>query len=315
MSDVRLKKGDEKPHLSATLDGGPTSWAGATAAISIAPAGGTATLYSSGFTFDTGAKTVEWDWTGFDTTVVGEYHYEWIITFPDTDEMTAPGVGFDTFYIVDSFAAPAGNCYCSLSDLKNELGITSNDEDDRLIMFIEVASRQVDNICRQSFYHDAAIVETYAFQGYPRMILKHKPLISITTIEDTDGDVDTTVDASNYEIENAGAGIVWFHSLLADDSYRFNGVQQPTAMRRARYKVTYAAGYETPNQTNTGATSLPGPIRYATVRLAAALHNRQGVDPRVQREHLLEASVWYSDRQFQEEVESLLRPYRAPVMV
>ena len=310
MTDVRLKTCDLKPHLTAVLDGGPVDWTGATAVIAIAPAGGVATNYP--VTLNTATKVVEYDWTDFDTTVAGEYHYEWIITFPDADEMSAPGEGYETFFISVSLGAP-GDSYCSLSDLKAELAITDNSEDARLLMFMDVASRQVENLCRQTFYYEAAAVEYHAVQNYPRLILNKKPVISITSIIDTYGDA--TVAAATYEIENAYAGLVWFYSIPGDDVYRFSGIEQPVAARRARYQVTYAGGYQTPNQSGTGAPLLPSPIRYVTTRLAAGMYLRQGVDPRVQREHLLEASVWYSDTQFQSEVDAMLRPYRAPVMV
>lgn len=205
--------------------------------------------------------------------------------------------------------------YCTLEDLKTELGITDNDKNANLEFLIDVASRQVENICKRVFYYDGAVVELHAVNNYPRLILDRTPVGAITSIEDTADDPDTVVSTEYYELEDAGAGLIWLDSILVDTVYRFSGIQQPVAARKTRYKVTYSAGYETPNQTGTGAPALPAPVRYATIKLASAMYSRVGVDPRVQREHLLEASVWYSDTQFDREIKSILRPYIKPVMV
>jgi len=208
------------------------------------------------------------------------------------------------------------NDYCTLADLKTELGISSSDEDTLLELLIDVASRQVENICRREFAYVEGQEENHSVKSYPRWILDLTPVESITSVEDTEGTTTSTVATTEYEIENAHAGLIWLHSLLPDESYRDAGITQPRALSRARYKVTYNGGYETPNQSGTDAVeTLPAPIRYATIRLAAGMYSRQGTDPRVQREHLLEASVWYSDRQFEEEIHGMLRPYRRVVMV
>lgn len=94
-----LKAGDLKPHITATLSGGPADWTGATAEIVIEAPGGTVTTASC--TLDTSAKTVDYDWTGFSTDVAGVYSYEWKITFSDGDEMTAPARGVEQFRITD----------------------------------------------------------------------------------------------------------------------------------------------------------------------------------------------------------------------
>jgi hypothetical protein len=94
-----IKSGDLKPHITATLSGGPSDWTGASAEIVIRSPDGTITTAS--VTLDDSAKTVEYDWTGFSTTTAGDYSYEWKVTFADGDEMTAPANGVERFRITD----------------------------------------------------------------------------------------------------------------------------------------------------------------------------------------------------------------------
>ena len=105
---LSIKSGDRKPHLSATLAGGPSSWTSATCQISIwadTASPTTATRYAA-TTFNTTTGAVTWDYTGWLTTTAGTYNYEWVVTFSDDDEMSAPGDKFLQLRIVDSSPTP-----------------------------------------------------------------------------------------------------------------------------------------------------------------------------------------------------------------
>ena len=152
------------------------------------------------------------------------------------------------------------NGYATLSDLKIRLGISTTDSnrDAALEQMIEASSRQIDGWTARTFYtQTAARILTAA---YPDVLELDKDLISITTLEtDEYGDrvFETTWDATDYELDGDTPYRTVF--LAPGGTRAF-----PTGRRRVR--ITGAWGY---------ATTVPAPIREATLLMSARLYKRK----------------------------------------
>lgn len=202
--------------------------------------------------------------------------------------------------------------YISLDYAKTELGIQLSDtsQDAFLETLIKAASRALDNYCKRSFYYEASITERYAALGRATFQVRKTPLLSVNSI--TDREDGSTLSATLYDVDNAEAGIIFVETILPDTGFHLPGAHQrlEPSMVKSRYEIDYEAGYETPEQSATGAPALPDDLKYACVRFVTDFFTNAGDNPRVKREHLLEAAVWY-DNTFKDDVlQELLRPYK-----
>lgn len=202
--------------------------------------------------------------------------------------------------------------YISLDYAKTELGIQLADtsEDSFLETLIKAASRALDNYCKTSFYYEASITERYPALGRPTFTVKKTPLISVTSI--TDREDSSALSTSLYDIDDAQAGVIYVETILPDTGFHLPGAAQKLepSMVKSRYEIDYEAGYETPEQSATGADPIPEDLQYACMRFVTDYYTNAGDNPRVKREHLLEAAVWY-DNTFKDDIlRELLRPYK-----
>lgn len=177
--------------------------------------------------------------------------------------------------------------------LATELGVSSADA--RLPRLIQVASDAVRGYLRRARLHyGAAIVEKVRGFGTKRLVLDVCPIVSIASIVMPDG---STVDASEYVIEEAEAGLMqrdagWLNTGVTKPGLLYDlvdaGTQKPSIV------VTYAGGWVTPAQVVSPLVrSLPFDIEEATIQTAVGLYRRGGADGTIGSESLGDYSVSY----------------------
>lgn len=199
---------------------------------------------------------------------------------------------------------------CTLADVKEELGITVATYDTRLERLIHAVSSSIAGYCGRTLHYDAAISESVAGFGGPRIMLEHVPIVSITSIT-MDG---LTLDATDYEIEDAAAGFVrresgWVWSARSSD----NIAGDPIAGTEEReIDVVYKGGYVTAGQVTVGppalTRTLPYDIEDATIQLVADRYRNPS--SRIASERLLSASVTYRDSDIPQEIRAVLDRYK-----
>ncbi len=182
-----------------------------------------------------------------------------------------------------------------LATLKDRLGITSSTYNDRLEAAIKSASRMIVNFIGHKIHYDAAIVEKQKGHGSTMLVVDRRPLWSITSIT-FDGE---TVDSDDYSIDSIQAGIVYasggwtWTSDVGGEGIVRDAVPDH---ERSLYIVTYAGGWQTPNQVAVaGVDALPVEIEEACLQLATHLWAQQGTDVAVTSESLLSYSASYGN--------------------
>jgi hypothetical protein len=198
--------------------------------------------------------------------------------------------------------------YTSLPAVKEVLDISIRDHDDTLVRMIRTASRHIDKFCNRSFYYDAAAIET--FRGYDNttVSLSRTPVASVTEVYDLI--LGQVVSSDRYSLEDAETGIIYNTETFAFSGFVNRGISQDRqyTTARKRYRVTYAGGYNTPEQT-AGTYDLPADIEQAVIILTTNLFRNRTRNPQIKREHVLEAAVWYQDQGFKSLIQELLDPY------
>lgn len=154
--------------------------------------------------------------------------------------------------------------YASLTELKDRLGITDDQDNDKLSAVLLVASRGIEQECRRQF-NDAGTATARVY--YPRSPwYAHVDDFSTTTglvvatDAGSDGTFETTWTSSEYELSPLN-GIVdgqtgWPYSKISGVTRWF-----PTCTSRAPLQVTARWGW----------TAVPTPIKEATLILAEDL--------------------------------------------
>jgi hypothetical protein len=145
------------------------------------------------------------------------------------------------------------------ADVKESLGIASSDtsKDNLIIRNINKATIAIENYCERRFKETTYTDELYNATQTDQLILKQRPITSLTTfslsVRDTGLNSDSwnSIDTEQYFVDNA-SGIV-------DSLYRNFGNYK-------RYKVTYSAGY----------TTIPEDLAEACVDLACYYIQNRG---------------------------------------
>lgn len=179
-----------------------------------------------------------------------------------------------------------------LATVKNELGITSDTNDDaKLAVYIKQASDAVSAWCRRVFGQET-VSETFrpSFQ-VGKLILDRRPVSSITSVTE-DG---TALSASDYELD-AESGMVT--RLYSDCQSNWSA---------SKITVVYVAGYELLD-------SLPHSIEKATILLVKNYYYSGPRDPLMKSVDIpgvMSESYWVGDNgSIPDEVADLLGPYR-----
>ena len=234
--------------------------------------------------------------------------------------MTAPGDGFDYLTIIDQAAppAPAATSYVTMKRAMIALGISDPTHDERQILawLIDEASAAVEDFCGRKFYYETGIEEQFAYNEVTSSYLvRRNPISSVTSIVDvTDGTATPLTESidDDYFVQDADMGQIYFLKPLARQGYFRPSVSQGPLLgaELRRWKITYDGGYETPNQTGTGAPALPRSIVNATMMLLSSLFEGEGRSRGILREHLLETSVWYDHSHMNAQLGSMLKSWR-----
>ena len=128
------------------------------------------------------------------------------------------------------------NCLSDLQHLKTELSISTTfpaTDSDLLESLINACSRYILRICMRSMIKYASVTEYVDGHGSAYLTLKSFPIISITSIYDDpsrDYEAATLIAATDYEINNAEAGVVRY-------------LEGEFSNSQSNVKVTYVAGY------------------------------------------------------------------------
>ena len=136
------------------------------------------------------------------------------------------------------------NGYATLPNLKKFVEVTASStvHDDDLERSVEAASRMIDNYCGRFFY-DSGSATAKAFQArhpYRLEVPDFSTTSGLVVKTDTsdDGTYDTTVDASDYQVEPVAPEAGWpFERIVYLDNL------WPTTGRRARVQVTAQWGW------------------------------------------------------------------------
>jgi hypothetical protein len=206
--------------------------------------------------------------------------------------------------------------FCTLADLKSELGITDSASDGALERRILVASAMIENYCQRTFRRNTAKVEQLAGFGTVYLFPTLTPVDSITSIT-LWGDL---VDSSLYEIHDGSliySSNGWIDTSLVAQTMTSDLQRIPGTAERA-FEVTYDGGYYLPNDDAQAGTPLPVDITEACLAMAATLHRNAGRDQSVQAESVGDASVQFAGGVAGREamplyVKSLLAPYKRAV--
>lgn len=140
----------------------------------------------------------------------------------------------------------------SLADLKSYLGITTSDQDDLLQDLIDRASAEFEKVAKRVF--SQATYTDLHDGGHEALILRHRPIISVTSVIDyANPDSPLTLDSEDYVVYQdggyiqkgqRGTGSGWPGPYSSDFPY---GLQ--------RWEIEYEAGY----------TTIPGDIEQAVI--------------------------------------------------
>lgn len=138
----------------------------------------------------------------------------------------------------------------------------------RLSTLIAAASAAIVRFCGRAFV-STAYTETYSGDGTTELLLRHYPLITLTTVTITDDDgTEYDIATDQFRLDEA-AGIVHFKPD-ADDDYTW----WPEGT--LNIEIVYTAGYAT----------VPDDVQEACVLTVAALYAAASTDPNLQSESL-----------------------------
>lgn len=169
--------------------------------------------------------------------------------------------------------------------VKTELSISSTSDDGFIDTLIAQASDMIAKHCGRIF-HRVTVTETLPGTGTPSLLLTHTPVVSITSVTH-DG---STVSSTAYTIEDAECGLLWNDSLWNRHTlYLWNVERHPHSDGQRAWSITYRAGYVTPEEvastaSTLGARTLPYDVERACIDTVKSLYNRRAEDSRIKRQ-------------------------------
>jgi hypothetical protein len=188
----------------------------------------------------------------------------------------------------------------TVSALEQELGIASGSAGTTLALLeraIHAASQAIASAVGRELHYATGRIERVAGHRTPQLLVRVTPLRSIASIvylSSSGGE--ETIEADDYEIEDASAGIIrrvggvwlWTGRVTRIDADPLGGSEL------LLYRVTYTGGWVTPEQaTGLLPRDLPYDIEDACLRLAALVYRARGRDESIRSKKLLDASVTY----------------------
>ena len=171
----------------------------------------------------------------------------------------------------------------SISEVKTQLGITGTSEDDKLCQIIEQVTAVIEGYTRRSFTSTTR-TEYYMGNGTRELVLRHRPVTSITTIhEDEDGywgAPDSVFGSSSLLTDGTDYALKIDNGSSTSDSgivYRLNGVWPATSVgghgllaagrenSLGPIKVVYVGGV----------SEVPADVKLAAIDLLASIRKRK----------------------------------------
>ena len=194
----------------------------------------------------------------------------------------------------------------STANVKTYMGISGTDDDTLIGQLVSRASNAIENFCNRIFA-STAYTEYHDGDGCARIILDHRPIISVTTIHD---DLDRTfaasslIAASDYITRDDEGIVEWLSgnaTFPSTAAYFYDG--------QLNVKVVYTAGYAT----------IPDAVEQACIMMVAAMYNRgkQGADGIDSDAHAGAYTVTYARSLLvapTTQIRELLLPYREIVL-
>jgi hypothetical protein len=186
------------------------------------------------------------------------------------------------------------NALTTLQTVKDELGITTTNEDSYLERQINVYSSLFEDATDRKWFKGDEVTEKIKSHGDTRLVVsEHTPIESIKKIVINGNEIES----STYEIEDASKGYI----------QRTNGVWPSTAVGRRRMEtynkysefdceVTYTGGYVTPHQADTGQFTprdLPYDIEEAVLSTISTKYKLKDRPGNIESESIEGASVSY----------------------
>ena len=191
----------------------------------------------------------------------------------------------------------------TVARLKTFIGVTSTDYDTLLESIINSVSDFVENYCGRRFKKTTYTQEYYDGNDAETLNLEQYPVISTETftLERRDSTLNeddwSTVDTENYYIKYE-EGIISYIKGLKFAKYP------------KHYRVTYAAGYDFDNATSYLSTVGAGDLEMIVWKLCNSVYSQRKGDPSVESERLLNYSVKYSKKVFEDdEIKAILDKY------
>lgn len=182
------------------------------------------------------------------------------------------------------------NAFCTLADLKDELGITDSSQDARLERRILGASDMIERFLNRPVRREVNRIEYLPGYGGANLLPSLTPIESIASIE-MDGEV---IPPDAYEITSNKLFVFsstgWEWTALGLQTISRELVMVPGTEREA-FKVTFTGGWCLPNDTTQAGTLLPVAITEACLQLATTLHLQRGTNRAIAAEAVGEASV------------------------
>jgi hypothetical protein len=198
--------------------------------------------------------------------------------------------------------ALATSALTTVSALEAEMGITPSSTGTTLALLeraINAASASIAAALGRELHH-AERIERVAGHGTPQLLTRVTPLRSIALIEYLGADDPEEIDAADYEIADASAGLVRRHCATWRWTGRVTSIDGDLqgGSEQLLYRVTYTGGWITPEQEGGALVrDLPYDIEDAALRLSALLYRSRGRDESVKSRKLMSASVTYGATQ------------------
>lgn len=152
--------------------------------------------------------------------------------------------------------------YTTLDRAAKELDITAPDDLDRLADMLLEAKSMTDAFCNRNFAYAEDITERVRGYGDGFLIVQQTPIVEITSIT-KDGSL---VHESNYEIDDAEAGIIYSDSGFSANDIVLEGLANRVLpnSQEADIDIVYSGGYVLPG---TDGRNLPYDIERAQVQI------------------------------------------------
>jgi hypothetical protein len=161
---------------------------------------------------------------------------------------------------------------------------------------IHASSQAIASALGRELHYATGRIERVAGHRTPQILARVTPLRSITSIVYLGDDVEETIEADDYEIEDASAGLIrrkggvwrWTGRVTRIDADPLGGSELEL------YRITATSGWITPAQAGGALVrDLPYDLEDAALRLAALVYRSRGRDASVRSKKLLSASVTF----------------------